>query len=200
MIDLRFRPFDVVPRAPKGGRRRATFSASWTSTLNDLERELDHLKARDIVIEAETTREQIRNDGWPYSNAKMGPTVAISFESKHGPMRYECGTFTHWNDNIRAIGLTLSSLRAVDRYGATHSAEQYRGFAALPPTPAAEWASPEHAAQWLRSIAGVDNPLVSPKDLYRAAARVAHPDAGGTNELMAKVSRAMEFMITGSHT
>lgn len=198
MIDLRFRPFDTVPAAPKGGRLRSTFSASWTKTLDDLERELKHLKATDIVIEAETTRDQIRNDGWPYSNAKMGPTVAISFTCKHGPLRYECGTFTDWQDNIRAIGLTLSSLRAVDRYGATTSAEQYRGFAALPPKPEAEWASRDHAAQWLRSIAGVDDPRVNPKDIYRAAARKAHPDTGGSAELMSKVNRARVFAYQGA--
>ena len=86
MIDLRFRPFDTVPAAPKGGRVRSTFSASWTKTLDDLERELEHLKAKDIVIEAETTRDQIRNDGWPYSNARMGPTVAISFSLPAAPL------------------------------------------------------------------------------------------------------------------
>lgn len=198
MIDLRFRPFESAPKAPKGGRRKSTFSASWTNTLNDLERELEHLKATDIVIEAETTRDQIRNDGWPYSNAKMGPTVAISFTSKHGPMRYECGTFLGWQDNIRAIGLTLSALRAVDRYGATHSAEQYRGFAALPPKPAAEWASPAHAAQWLRSIAGIDDPNIPMKDLYRAAAFKAHPDTGGNAELMSKVNRARVLLGGGA--
>lgn len=198
MIDLRFRPFDTVPAAPKGGRVRSTFSASWTKTLDDLERELEHLKAKDIVIEAETTRDQIRNDGWPYSNARMGPTVAISFSSKHGPMRYQCGTYTAWNDNIRAIGLTLAALRAVDRYGATTSAEQYRGFAALPPVPAGEWASKGHAVQWLRSIARFEDQNFEMKDLFRAAAKVAHPDTGGSTELMAKVNRARAFIEAGA--
>lgn len=210
MMDLRFRPFETAPKPPKGGRRKSTFSASWTKTLNDLEREMEHLKARDIVIEAETTRDQIRNDGWPYSNARMGPTVAISFASVHGPMRYECGTFNHWQDNLRSIGLTLAALRAVDRYGATTSAEQYRGFAALPPPSAAEFRSKDDAARFVWITAGwpseelerlqfrrcIDDADVLRK-VYRDAATKAHPDAGGAPGVMEKLNRAKAFIEGG---
>ena len=65
-------------------------------------------QGRDIVIEAETTRDQI-HDGWPYSNAD-GAHGGYQLRSVHGPMRYECGTFNHWQDNLRSIRLTLAAL------------------------------------------------------------------------------------------
>lgn len=199
MLEARFRPFEKPPTPPKGGRRHSPFKASWTRVLDDLEREMRHLGAKDIIIEAETTLDWIRNDGWPYSSAKFsGPSIAISFTSKHGPMRFECGTYWDWQDNIRAVGLTLESLRAVDRYGATKTAEQYRGFSALPASiQGAEWLSVEDAMRFLCKVGDGELLSVLPKDLrqvYHFAAKKAHPDAGGSEQLMDKVNRARDFV------
>ncbi len=46
--------------------------------------------------------------------------------------RFPCDRFKHWDDNLRAISLTLERMRAVDRYGVTLNKQQYAGFKALP--------------------------------------------------------------------
>lgn len=202
MLEARFRPFEKKPLPPKGGRRHSPFKAAWRRVLDDLEREMRHLGAKDIIIEAETTLDWIRNDGWPYSSAKFsGPSIAISFTSKHGPMRFECGTYWDWQDNVRAVGLTLESLRTVDRYGAAKTAEQYRGFSALPASiQGQEWLTVEDAMRFLLKVAdgtSVNISIDDPKDLrqvYHAAAKCAHPDAGGSEQLMDKVNRARDFV------
>ena len=67
------------------------------------------------------------------------PRVVVSFDSCHGPLRYQCDRFTTtragtkaWHANVRAIALGLEALRKVDRYGIAGSGEQYRGWTALP--------------------------------------------------------------------
>ena len=108
MIDLRFRPIEKAIAAPKGGAKKAPFEASFRRVLDDLERELGYLKATDIVIEAALELREIRNDGWPYSNARpRTPGIRLSFKSKHGVLSYECATYDHWEWNLQAIGLTL---------------------------------------------------------------------------------------------
>ena len=87
MIDARFAPLETRLPPPTGGYQRSPFAASWRTTLDDLERELNHLKAKGITIEVDTTRDQIRNDGWPYSNAKISsPGVRLSFVGSSGPL------------------------------------------------------------------------------------------------------------------
>ena len=58
--------------------------------------------------------------------------MGVAFDTKGGPLLFVCGRFTTWQDNLRAIAKTMEALRAVKRWGATQSDEQYTGFRALP--------------------------------------------------------------------
>ena len=65
MIEAHFVPIDKWPGEPKKSWQRKTghFRAKYSDTLDLLEKELDHLRAKNIVIEAYFNRNQIRNDG-----------------------------------------------------------------------------------------------------------------------------------------
>lgn len=192
MIDLRFRPLE----APKPkARKRAPFKAGYKRTLDDLERELKHLQARNIVIEAGFDLNSIRNDGWPYSNAKPNhPAVAVSATTKHGPVRWPCDTYDDWQDNLRAISLALEALRAVDRYGVTQGGEQYRGWAALPAPGQSE--SGQIAARVLASHQRefTAAQILASSEAYQAALKIAyratHPDTGAPREAWDRVQEA----------
>ncbi|HRQ74276.1 MAG TPA: hypothetical protein PLU35_14735 [Phycisphaerales bacterium] len=205
MIDARFQPIDAPVPPPPGGRRRSQFKASWSKTLDLLERELKYLGASEVIILADLSREHIRNDGWPRSTARpASPGVIVTFASKKlGSLRFECGTFINWEDNVRAIALTLEQLRAIDRYGATKG-EQYTGWARLPP-PGANGAPPglrtaEDAVRWMLTLVGrtatpdeagrVLRDSDALRTLYRDAAKRCHPDAGGTDALMERLAEA----------
>lgn len=199
MIDARFRSLDTWPyeSTPSHQRRtRWTFKASWESTLHLLDRELGHLGARDIVIECGLRAHEIRNDGWPRSNANLPsfPGVAVHFDAPElGHLRYSTDTCEFWQHNVRSIALGLQALRAVDRYGITRGGEQYRGFGELPSgiaVPAARM-SVEQAATFIteHAVDGNGFGMYDVEDViadvwyaeaYRAAARRLHPDAGGT--------------------
>lgn len=203
MIDLRFQPMTERPKNPgkpgAHGRRcyqRSPFQRSVGPGYEDLERELAFLKATDIVVEGGFDRLQIRNDGWPRSSANPShPDIRLFFKCKHGTLRYECAVFEDWQANLRAIGLWMQRQRlALEEWGIGSGGEAYRGFAALPGAiQASEWASAEDAIGWLAEL--VVLPSGTPfRKLYIEAAKVAHPDAGGSAELMAKVNRAKEFI------
>ena len=173
------------------------FKADWTSTMRLLERELRHLgvgAGDSVVIEAGYKEHEIRLDGLPRSNAKPDdPGIVISFESKHGPLRYGCDTFNDWKANLRAIVLALEALRAVDRYGVTKRGEQYQGWKALPAAGATM--SADAARTWLRQqleAAGLGTwpERASDEQLLRGVAKLVHPDMPtGSREKWAEYER-----------
>jgi hypothetical protein len=131
---MRYTVRPISDRTAFTGRHKPSpFDSSWGSTEDHLNRELRQLKARDVVLELDFTESQLRLDGRPYANARAASAaVRIAFESMHGPLTYATDVFPTWQDNVRAIALSLEALRRVDRYGVVKRGEQYAGFKALP--------------------------------------------------------------------
>jgi hypothetical protein len=175
-------------------RSRWAFKASWQSTLNLLARELDHLSAKSIVIEADFAERDIRLDGMPRANARnpSHPGIRIAFDSKHGPLIYATDSCEDWQHNVRSIALGLEALRAVDRYGITHRAEQYTGWKAITDGSPTHHATPVMSAREAAEFMGPHGDVIpetlllrgptlrhSIDVIYKRAARKLHPDAGG---------------------
>lgn len=205
MSDFQFRYMakQTIERLnPAGVQSARRSNPNWSKAFNLLRYELRRIDARDVVIEAGYAPTQIRNDGIPYSNAKPEHhQVRISFTRNDVAMSFFQGGFNALEYNVWLIAMTLESLRAVARYGCTQSDQQYAGWAQLPPgsTPIAggEFANVEDAMRFLSGVGDGVVLSVMPRDLdvvYRAAARRAHPDKGGSDELMAKVNRAKDFV------
>jgi hypothetical protein len=185
-------------------RREPTrFQSKWSDTLDLLQREVEALKGRDVVIEIDVVEADLRLDGTLRANARpSSDAVALAFESKHGSLFYRCDRFftswSHqgpaWQHNVRAIALTLQALRAVDRYGATETGQQYAGWKALPAgtaMPASHMTS-DAATELLRSYAPAGVPL---KDAWRAARAATHPDRNdGVREAWDRVETAAAVM------
>lgn len=200
-----FRPISEWPGAFTKNRKNNPFSASYNDTLRRLAYELDHLDARDIVVELAIEEANLRIDGTLRANTNPAhPGVILSFGSRFGPLRYATDVFDNlyvsvgnyrdgWKANLRAITLGLEALRKVDRYGVTKRGEQYTGWKALGSGIAMGPASmsPEQGAAWLAQHAsGSHRPtaqdlLADPKlaaRLYRDLAKSLHPDQGGDEE------------------
>lgn len=203
---VRFRPIEHWPGrlTPADERRnRYRFQATWTSTINLLAYELRMLGARDIVVQVDLTEQDIRLDGLPRAHANPGhPGIILAFEApKVGPLQFACNTYDHWQANLRAVALTLEALRAVERYSATKTGEQYRGWQALPPPPASNGQmTVEQAAQFIAEQGGrgsASDVLRSPTfraATYREAARRLHPDAGGSHEAFTCLQEAKRVL------
>jgi hypothetical protein len=196
------------PSTPDHKRRsRYTFKATWSSTLQLLDRELEYLKAADLVIEADFREQELRLDGMPRGNARqpIHPGVRVAFDSKHGPLIYATDSCAFWQHNVRSIALGLEALRAVDRYGVTKRGEQYTGWRAIGSgvaMPAQAPMNPDAAAALIGQLALWDRPprIWDPDDIkraYRAAARRHHPDAGGQRADWDRLEAAMKVLGGG---
>jgi hypothetical protein len=199
------------PRA----RETSRFTASWSSTLELLDREYQALDGKNLVIEVDVPERGIRVDGRLRADAKASsPAVVVAFESKHGPLLYRCDRYGElpwnpkmrdlWQHNLRSIALTLESLRAVDRYGATETGQQYAGFKALPAGTAMPASHMTEDEAW--SILGSyqTEPIsmfrtygtqVDRERALRAARAANHPDRrGGDRKLWDKVEQAARVL------
>lgn len=209
MIEAIFRPLgNEWPQKRSEYHNWGGFKASHQATLNLLERELDKLDAKNIVIQIDIEESKIRNDGWPRSDVQRGnfPGVILSFESKFGPLRYLTDVFNTWEKNLRAIALGLESLRRVDRYGISKRGEQYTGWkeigSGIPMDSAPSFSTADEAMAWVCDlIDGTDDlPLNEGeefdnwKDIYRIAAKFVHPDLGGDPEDFKKLQEAKKLI------
>jgi hypothetical protein len=197
-MHYQFRPIEQWPGPRTRDRQRSRFKASYQDTLRLLERELVHLQATNIVVQADCDESMIRRDGMLRSNAVLrGPGVILSFDSKHGPLSYPCDTYANWDCNLRAIALSLEALRTVDRYGVTKRAEQYQGWAKLPGPKPESPASAATAVSVLAEAARCNDSDVRKdrlEEIYRAACRRTHPDIGGDPEAFKRVQAAKDVL------
>ena len=197
---LQFEPLEQWPdgqlRTDPGYRRRGPFRATYSDTLDLLDHELRQIGAESVVLQVDIAGSNIRLDGLPYANARIGgdePGVVLSFEAGGDSFMYPCDSYLDWRDNLRAIALTLEKLRAVDRYGVAQRGEQYVGWKAIPED-VDRRLSAKDAARIIARTAGVGDGKVEAaigdilggrklfQAAYRQAAGYAHPDRPGGTE------------------
>jgi len=186
------------PKTPSYRRTRAPFKAHATRLWDLLERELQRVSARDVVLYGYWRARDFRRDGGVYADARpTEPGVVLEFLRGKDRMRFACDRFPVWLDNVDAIARSLEALRMIDRYGVT-SGQQYEGFRALPSPAAQGFDSREAALAFLREVSGVVLDWPIDPDALKQAERVAksrtHPDHGGDPALFHRVVRAVELL------
>jgi hypothetical protein len=216
---LTFRPIDQWPdgwRDRLRARPTTPFRASYSDTLEVLDREARHLDTRSAVLQVDTEPGRgVRMDGQLRADAVVHhPGVILTLDTaRHGVLVYRCDTFDGWGRhpgwqaNLRAVALGLEALRKVDRYGIADAGQQYAGFGALPPARAMGGATmtAEEAATFLWSEAFADGPpdddlvtLVTAEGIdrvYRLAVKAHHPDAGGDPATFRRLTEARDLLL-----
>lgn len=196
--DLRAR----LAKHPKGYSQFATTLPVTMMLLSDECRKIiypDH--KREVVLMLDVHDWEIRQDGQLRATAKVGPDVALAIDTKKGPIIFPSGSYLSYEDNLRAIALTLQALRAIDRWGVTSSGEQYTGFSALGsgrPMGRPEPMDRQQARRILADAASLPLNLVDTLDLrqvYRRAVRAMHPDTGGSEEAFKLVDEAYRVLV-----
>ncbi len=202
MLNATFRPLTQWPPGPRTGTKKSgQFKATWLQTLDLLEYELGKLRARDVVIQIEDPEgiKGIRNDGSIrivstkfYRNLSG---IVLSFESPKGNISMPCDRYDYWQDNLRAIALSLEALRAVDRYGVTKGNEQYRGWAKLEAP--SNGMDRSKALEVIASILGVPREAVNtnPAAFIKEARIRYHPDST-TDKDVKKTRHEMSVLIS----
>lgn len=195
------RPIDQWPGAFTRDRRYSPFQATFTDTLQLLEKELRLLDPKDTqyppsVLQVAIDESKFRLDGMPRAGAEpVHPGVIVSIEPRNKPaMSLPCDTFTHWHSNLRAIALTLEALRKIDRYGVTKNGQQYRGWQAIPQKGSHPAWSAEEAEQFLRGLVATEGngtDLGTLPQVWRRVKGQTHPDRnGGDRTIWDKVEHA----------
>lgn len=175
---LTFEPFE---------RKSSQFQAGLDDTRTLLRYEVGRLgrttDSRQIVVQLAIGETDLRADGQPKVRADFKhPGVIVSFDSRHGSLRYATDRFKTWDANLRAVALGLEALRKVDRYGIGADGEQYTGFRAIE-TGSGIPTTSEAARALLESYGGL-----------RAALKATHPDRGGGTEEFREVQAAREVL------
>jgi hypothetical protein len=213
-MEYRFVSLETWPGERTRYPGRSKFRAGHNDTLELLDRELRHLAAKNVVIQADCDKSQIRMDGMLYSGARLRTGgVILTFDSKLGPLSYPCDKYSDWHDNLRAIALSLEALRAVDRYGVTRRAEQYKGWTRLPaPAEANGFATLEDAARFLcetflgpspafaeDTVAKLLSDVEEFRLCYRGAAQILHPDRNSGDDTKFKRLQKAKIMLEKHH-
>lgn len=153
-------------------------------TRDQLLDELRQLGAKDVVISSNV---RLRNDGLPYSDQRRldDPGVAVYFNLKNRPMVMARDTYLSVAGNLRSLTLAIEAMRQLQRHGGDQMMERaFTGFVAIAPP---DWKKP-----W-REVFGVKPEWIGDlRALYRDKARNRHPDAGGSDQLMAELNVAYE--------
>ena len=125
--------FGPLSNALVGQGERSPFRAPWSTTLEELARELRLLEARHVRIELALGAGQFRRDGMPRADARAAAPVVVleAAQTLLGAMRLEAVRFDDWQDNLRAIALGLHDARRMERYGVAPKGAIYAGFRQL---------------------------------------------------------------------
>jgi hypothetical protein len=193
---------DVIGSHASGNRRRTRkqVQPAYVFLIDELRR----LGAVTPVISSDLP---LKPDGFPYAEATCAdPGVAVYWHMRvtrgAGPVlvpySMPCDHYTRIADNLYAVGKTIESMRAIERYGAVRTAQVFAGFAALPPGPGEEAQPPK---PWREVLGGTwpdglerTDLLALAKARHRRAIEQEHPDAGGAGDSgrMADLNRAWD--------
>lgn len=187
---------DGWPRTAQYARRRAPYKVPPGKAISDLVWSLGKLGAdrRKIII---STNVPVRNDGLPYATTSRvdDPGVAVYWTTtKMGEMSVGCDKWDSTDSNIRAIGLSLEGLRAMDRAGATQILDRaFQAFGALPPATVAPVTRPWwEVFEMPEAVATVlTMPMIEAR--YRELAAKHHPDKlNGSQEAFVELGIARD--------
>jgi uncharacterized short protein YbdD (DUF466 family) len=171
----------------KRDKRWLTISDGVGRVMTELEKM--NISYQDVII---STNVRTRLDGLPRSGEPEPSDKGVAVywrKGRDGQMQcMAIDIYTLVADNLGAVAATLEAMRAIERHGGAQVQERtFRGFAALPEKTGKSWrlilGLPEYDVTITR---------MQVEEHYRARARQAHPDTGGSHEAMAELNRARE--------
>lgn len=171
-------------------RQRSRYKVSEEAAKRDLVHSLKLLGASSVIL---STNLRLRNDGLPYASQSRveDPGVAVYFTRKRQEQVIACDKWDLIGDNFRGVGLAVESLRQLERCGASEILDRaFTGFAALPETGS--------ISNWRLELELTDIHHITTDDVmvaFKAMARRAHPDRGGTDEWFRRIVQARDAAL-----
>jgi hypothetical protein len=217
-MEIKIIPITVWIGKKNKSSRSSQFRATYKDTLKILKFELEKADIYgDAQLQMFIHPADMRLDGNMRANAKpYAPGVKLVFKRRADKfydedekkwkqrlktVSYPCDAFDDWQDNLRAIALSMEALRKVERYGVFEYSDLMDRLAL--PSADGKISTAEEAAQTLAKFAGY---LESPQNIldsralflmmYRTAAGYTHPDSSstGSHEKFLKVQDARKIL------
>lgn len=177
------------PRRNSWQRSPSKYEVTFLKARDELVRELGLGRCRSVVV---STNVPLRRDGIPLAGQREpeDPGVAVYWTDKNGkPRVIACDVWRTVRENLRAVGLAYSSLRQIERTGASELLERaFQGFARLPEAPDC----------W--KLLGVQRGTSRDRltERLRELTREHHPDRGGDPRRFAEITEAYHAAIGAS--
>lgn len=218
MLNIQIRPITQWHGKENDYPQTSRFKCGYKVTLGQLEDELAKANYVEgsVVIEMFIDQSRITMDGTrlradakPFKEGIIlrfsrwtGRLVSRGDQkvSETQDISYPCDAFDAWQDNLRAVALSMESLRRVERYGVF----KYDDIISRLALPSAEGkvSTKESAAAFLAQHSGVSMKEILFSDTarataYRKAAHALHPDkTGGVTEDFVKLTEANKVLTT----
>jgi hypothetical protein len=184
---------DGWPRTAPGARENdhrfhgKSYRLNMGRARDQLLAELRLLGAKGLVV---STNVELRLDGLPYSETRhiADPGVAVYFTLDGEQLVMARDQFVTVAGNLRTLTLAVEAMRQLERHGGRMMMKRaFRGFLAITPP---NWKKPWRQTfgkppDWTGTRAEIDR-------TYREKARLCHPDAGGSDTMMAELNVAYE--------
>ncbi|HUC70347.1 MAG TPA: hypothetical protein VMS01_04065 [Stellaceae bacterium] len=168
------------PRAAE--RQRSPFRTSLAKAHKEIAEEMQRWGARGHVISMAPA----------YRQGRIDPAVAVWWAMPRSAAGSDlrvlaCDSYGERADNLHAIALTLTGLRAFERYGTYTREQAVEGARPMLPPPASS------EPPWWQVI-GVERdwPLAAIEAVWRTKLEKAHPDRGGDPGAAARLNEAMD--------
>lgn len=214
-LTIQVRPITKWPGKENDYPKVSPFRCGYKDTLALLAYELDKVDAvtSSLILEMWVNPREIRKDGQLRADARVDkPGVVLALVRKTNrrwnaeqsryvytpqQLAYPCDAFNHWQDNLRAIALSLEALRKVERYGVFKYDEIVSRLAL--PSAEGKVTTRDSAAAFLASHSGVAMKEILFSDTarsaaYRKAAQTLHPDRGGNPDEFVKLNEANKVL------
>jgi len=206
MLRLQIKPINKWIGTETKNPGWSRFDSTYSKTLKQLEKELEHAGAIASTVQLEMFIDQkdLRLDGELRANAKpFKEGVILSFSVRKADRQlktvsYPCDTYCDWQDNLRAITLSLEKLRAVSRYGVFDHTDMLGrlSLGAASNESSFETAVEFFAEHSLFTSAQIRGNVDAQKKAFRQTAAKFHPDNQETgNADKFRVAQSMKTIV-----
>lgn len=200
MLNIRINSIEMWPGEQTKNPTYSRFRQTYANTKKLLEYELDKLRCLEgsVQLSMFVNPGDIRLDGQLRANCKVNGKQGIilsftrvlsrtwnqntlNYDTNTQQLSYPCDAFNRWDDNLRAIALSLKALRNVARYG-VFKYEETASRLALPDANG-KLSSAQEAADLIAKHSDYSPHQMGNKEIlkkaYFQAAKKLHPDQGG---------------------
>lgn len=129
------------PRTERYLREDSRFQVTPAQAQKEMLAEIEMMGGSEVVL---TTDMRVKRDGSFFARDLAGGPIdsgiAVYFVRKGVRVCFCCDRYARLWENMRAIGLTVNAMRAIERHGTAEMLDRaFTGFAALPAPGAADW-------------------------------------------------------------